>query len=714
MHQSRLFASLTAAAMVAACGSSGGRTVENIRTLSNRADLVSGGDVLVEVVLKPGTDSKDVRVLLNGATDVTSAFSTRADGRFLGVVSGLRNGSNSLSASIGGGARMSLSMTNHPLGGPVFSGPQLQPWVCEPEASNLGPAVDDQCNVATPKVDYLYKSTDPAQTMLLPYDAANPPLDVAQTTTDAGMTVPFIVRRETGTINRGIYSFAFISDPKQQATPAQPPVGWNGALFYIFQGGALPQHRQGPVIASPQADVLAIPQLAKGYATAASSLTIFGQNTNSVVSAETLMMVKEKVAESIGEIQFTLSMGGSGGSIQQNLIVNAYPGLIDGINPSATYADVWSTNTEVQDCSLLVRYFDTVSPALWTNVSQQNAVMDNGDLAPGTCRAWVQLGHLDEGWANPESTACHHPTTVLAGPRTSQPWMYSASNPKGARCTLQDYQRNIFGTRPDGFAGRAYDNVGVQYGLEALKAGMISVDQFLDLNEKVGGRDINWGWTAQRTVADPDALTALYRTGQMNLMNNAASTPILDEKLCINLEIHSCFHSYKMRERLRQSTGSIVNHVLVLDKTHDDLSGFDTLAAWVRSIKSDKTADTLETKVARHKPANAVDACWINGRRETDPATCAAAKPYFGDPRTGAGAPITVGATKCQLTAPDRASYGVSMTDEQWARLQAIFTQGVCDWSKPGVEQTAAVPWLSFANGPGGTPIGPEPTASRH
>jgi hypothetical protein len=200
----------------------------------------------------------------------------------------------------------------------------------------------------------------------------------------------------------------------------------------------------------------------------------------------------------------------------------------------------------------------------------------------------------------------------------------------------------------------------------------------------------------------------------MNLMNNAASTPIFDDKPCINFEIHSCFHSYKMRERLRQSTSSIVNHFLLLDKPYDDPSGFDTLAAWVRSIKSDKTSDTLETKVARHKPANAGDACWINGRRETDPATCAAAKPYFGEPRTGAGAPITAEAIKCQLTAPDRASYGVSMTDQQWARLQAIFPEGVCDWSKPGVGQAAAVPWLSFANGPGGAPIGPEPTASRH
>jgi len=43
-----------------------------------------------------------------------------------------------------------------------------------------------------------------------------------------------------------------------------------------------------------------------------------------------------------------------------------------------------------------------------------------------------------------------------------------------------------------GFAGRPYDNVGVQYGLRALFAGDISPAQFVDLNAKVGGVDIDY------------------------------------------------------------------------------------------------------------------------------------------------------------------------------------------------------------------------------
>src|SRR5688500_635631 len=55
-----------------------------IVALSNRADLVSGGDVLLEVRLPPGTDAAAVTVSVDGR-DVTPAFALRDDGRFVGL-----------------------------------------------------------------------------------------------------------------------------------------------------------------------------------------------------------------------------------------------------------------------------------------------------------------------------------------------------------------------------------------------------------------------------------------------------------------------------------------------------------------------------------------------------------------------------------------------------------------------------------------------------
>ena len=85
---------------------------------------------------------------------------------------------------------------------------------------------------------------------------------------------------------------------------------------------------------------------------------------------------------------------------------------------------------------------------------------------------------------------------------------------------------------------------------------------------------------------------------------------------------------------------------------------------------------------------------------------------YTGLSRMVAGGPTTNDVLKCQLKPLNRADYNVAFTDAQWARLQQSFPSGVCDYSKPGVmQQPPTAPWLTFAGGPGGMPLGPPPTA---
>lgn len=725
--------SIAAAVLVlAGCGSdndndsNSASSVSEIRTLSNRADLVSDGDVLTEIVLPAGADASSLQVKLDG-TDVSSKFARRSDGRVTGLVDGLKVGANALTASVGGGAATSLTITNHPKGGPIFSGPQKMPWTCTTEQNGLGPAQDEQCNAPT-KVEYFYRSTDPAKTStdptkssFLPYNPSSPPTDVATTTTDQNITVPFIVRRERGTLNRFIYEITVLADPTKQVSPFNPPAAWNGKLYYLFFGGVGTQHTQASVepfgipmsFANQPADVVRVATaLSRGFAVADSSGTVFGNAANSITSAEVVTMVKERAAETLGEIRYTLSQGASGGSMQQHLIANAYPGLLDGIFPSASYQDVHTTNNEIQDCSLLLRYFDA-NTSVWGNVTQQNAVTQNANASPGTCRAWLAF-QFDRQLMDP-TVGCF---------ATSQAWMYNpATNRTGVRCGLFEYQVNLFGKRPDGTANRAYDNVGLQYGLKALNAGAITAEQFVDLNEKVGGRDADWNWTPQRSVADPFALDAVYRSGQVNLGTGLAGVPIIDLRGqaygCENTEIHSCFHSWVMRERLIKANGNANNHVILTAATGDNVAAAEAdrealglMDRWVAAIKGDTSNDSQATKVTRHRPAQAQDACWIKGVRTTDLAVCEAAFPRFGDPRTGSGAPLTIDVMKCQLRPLDRSSYGVAFTENQWARLQAVFASGVCNWTAPSVGQTNVVPWLSYAQGPGGKPLGESPKSN--
>src|SRR5712692_9566503 len=131
-----------------------------IKTLSNRADLISGGDAYVEIVLPKRQSATALSVQLNGR-DVRSAFAVRANGRVLGVVTGLVDGRNVLIASVGKSQAARLIIMNHPIGGPVIAGPQTQPFVCAtptPQSATLTSpatnasglhtnAVDAQCNI---------------------------------------------------------------------------------------------------------------------------------------------------------------------------------------------------------------------------------------------------------------------------------------------------------------------------------------------------------------------------------------------------------------------------------------------------------------------------------------------------------------------------------------------------------------------------------------
>ena len=168
MHARTRFLALFLATLLLAAGAfradaaPAAGSAPQIRVLSNRADLVSGGDALVEIVV-PATAGVPT-VDANGR-NVTSAFRRLANGRVLGLVTGLRVGANTLTARAGGRAAR-LTVTNAPIGGPVFSGPQIQPWTCQ-----VG-AVDAKCNQAT-TYQLLYLPTAGAQ--LQPYDPASPP-----------------------------------------------------------------------------------------------------------------------------------------------------------------------------------------------------------------------------------------------------------------------------------------------------------------------------------------------------------------------------------------------------------------------------------------------------------------------------------------------------------------------------------------------------------
>jgi len=132
---------------------------------------------------------------------------------------------------------------------------------------------------------------------------------------------------------------------------------------------------------------------------------------------------------------------------------------------------------------------------------------------------------------------------------------------------------------------------------------------------------------------------------------------------------------------------------------------------WLSNIESDTRDEPLARKVIDDKPTGATDECFIGAAltETTDAATCASTFPHYGDARLAAGEPLVDNAMQCRLEKLKPEDYAVTFTADQWARLQQAFPDGVCDWSKPPVGFRHSKPWLTFAGGPGGRPLGHVP-----
>jgi len=769
-------AAAAASLLLVSCGGGSDPPAEgtSLRTLSNRADLVSGGSVLVEVVLPAGVEDAQLRVHVDG-TDVTSAFATRADGRIVGLVSGLQNGANTVTATADNGSFKGarLVVTNHPANGPVLLSSQIAPFVCATptavaengntpgsNASGLTTAATDaQCNIAT-EYKLFYRTTtagcstalpDPsppatpsATACFKPYTVGTTPADLASTTTSAGLTVPYIVRVERGTINRGIYDVAVLFDPAQPWTANAPQAQWNGKVAYLF-GASTGQPRRQFRSTQNWADHTA---LSRGFMVVDNSMNDSSSNSNRALNAETVMMMKEHITENYGEILFTMGNGCSGGSIGQNTAASIYPGLLDGLQVQCDYPDSITTGIEVVDCVLLVNFYAGPEWAVLTagltqaEIDAKKAAI-NGHVDQLGCHSWNNAFGFNGKPGNYTPTLVLNAQGAIGVPPGTLPrnncqlpaaLVYDpVTNPTGPRCGDVDASVAVWGLAPG--TTRAYstnDNVGVQYGFKALLAGAITPEEFVTLNEKIGGFDIDSNRVATRSQADLPALDIAYRSGIVASGRQHAKVPIIDLRGYDDQSIHHIWRSFSERDRLDAEGGGHGTQVMwrfgtgLLPSAASGLvlDSFVTMDAWLSALatsapKTFVNGERTQAQVLAAKPASAFDFCYLTSdttfsTKVTDFAICdtdARLVPHS-SPHQVAGGARTENILKCQLKAINYADYtGVTFDAGQQARLAATFPTGVCDWALPGVGQQAAVSPLTFAAGPGGVPL-PAPPVS--
>jgi hypothetical protein len=241
--------------------------------------------------------------------------------------------------------------------------------------------------------------------------------------------------------------------------------------------------------------------------------------------------------------------------------------------------------------------------------------------------------------------------------------------------THWDDLKTIYGVGPDGYARSAWDNVGVQYGLTALRAGHLTPAEFIDLNARVGtwkaARDmVTEGcpyvpatcsdpaqfdpWSARnmrlspagvasgrsgaepavkrpwletspdggatpapRTTGDSHAIAASYRSGLV--FTGDIDIPIIDWRHYLEdeLDMHNSHQSFASRKRMLDKDGRAGNQVIWFTDARPAVAFDQTPQAlavidqWMANIRSHPARG-----VVGNKPALAVDRCFDTAGNE--------------------------------------------------------------------------------------------------
>jgi Tannase-like family of unknown function (DUF6351) len=751
----KLLAVLIAAAMMAVVAQAAYATTVKLEVLSSKPNQVSGGDALVRVDA-PANLLGSLRVKRNGA-DVTDAFSPQGGG-LVGLVEGLQLGKNELAVVRTSSTKKlaTLKLHNYPTTGPIFSGPHQRPFVCQTIQAGLGePLVDNQqgqgfrvqnadgstagwslnCSVQT-TVDYQYCTTG-GQFRALPTDGSRP-ADMAQTTLLDGRTVDYVVRRERGTINRFIYSFAVLAPFGEQPGDDPDTSLWNRRLIYTFDGGVQIGHRQGtPGGGSSLYDI----GLRKGYGIVHSSGTRTNTHYNLVLGGETALMTKEEFIERYGVPLYTVGVGGSGGAIQQYVYGQNHSGLIDAGIPQYSYPDMVTQTIHVGDCELLEYYMDVTDGA-------------NPKWQDWNNREWLEGLNADSNLPNvyrggaPGNSECVRDWRGLTPLALNPLWFTAFSglermNPAElaqVHWTHWEDLRNIYGVGPDGYARMTYDNIGVQYGLQALKDGNITPQEFLNVNAQIGswkdpGDMVQEGppfpsppppappsfgpfdpWSSRNMQLSPDggATPAPRREGDLAAMHAAYNRglyfdgdidiPLIDWRHYLEeeLDMHNSHQSFAARQRLLDWDGDASNQVIWFTDARPSRQAdatpeaFEVIDEWMANIRTHP-----DLGVAGNKPELATDRCFTtqgeeiargphvwDGILDDRPAgECTQEFPLHSTSRIVAGGPLRGGVYKCALQSVDDAIangvYGSwTPSAAEVARLKEIFPTGVCDYSQ--------------------------------
>jgi len=648
---------------------------------------------------------------------------------------------------------------------PLFAGPLQYPFFCgrdRSRASDVQPLVDNNEGLGVPvfatdngapdtervigyskdcshptHIRYYYKQQGSGN--FLPLDEADD--DIAVITVD-GREVDYVVRLETGTINRFFYAIAALRGDNE-TTAAPSTSNWNGRLVYQFRGGVGIGRRQGDLSLSHVLNERDS-ELRQGYAVAYSTANQTRNHFNIELAEDTAWRVKRQFTALYGEPGYTVGVGGSGGAIQQYLFAQNAPGLLDAAIALYAYPDVVTQTVHVQDCELLEYFMDVTDRGnqqwrTWENRTLLQGMNADSSVSNRFAPAQFAANLLTGNWSRLRglrgSTECisgwRGLTPLMTNPRfTDREDDYSPDILQNVNWTHWDDLANIYGRDEQGYAYMTWDNVGVQYGLEALRNGDISPELFIRLNREVGGwkssaqmqpekfwflNDGIWpvslsfwsehnmmlaaesGNLAPRTSGNIAAIRAAWLSGQV--FAGVVDIPIIDVRHYLDdqLDMHHLRASFSARSRMQRTMGHADNQLIwVTVEPHDPQpEAFVMIEQWMKKRRASPELSAAETR-----PGDAADRCydqagqllaegddvWDGEWNGLPDGACTELYRPYRTSRQVAGDTVTADVFKCHLQPVSSALvsglYGETDMRDHQQELETIFPDGVCDYSK--------------------------------
>ncbi len=328
-------------------------------------------------------------------------------------------------------------------------------------------------------------------------------------------------------------------------------------------------------------------------------------------------MAKERIVEQFGQIRYTIGTGCSGGSLTQQQVANAYPGVYQGILPQCSYPDALSTGIQFAD-------YHGFAPTSRTS--------RRGCRSSGCPLQWGPVeGHLSGSNAVSPTRRSSRRRPPPAGLRPGRRRLPPRDEPgRGALLDPRLHDQHLRAAPEDvwspmeqaagkGFAGFPLGNVGVQYGLGALESGLITTEQFVDLNHEIGGLDIDINHVPERTAGDLQTLKQHLperrdQRGQQHGpgRDHRHARPRPGDR-ARRVSLVGAARAPGSRARHHENQVIWFGPTPLLGDAQLPDRGADRMDEWLSAVEDDKSSKPLAEKIIANKPGDLQDECEPTG-----------------------------------------------------------------------------------------------------